>query len=283
MKNKVCIITGANSGMGKLMAIDLANKGATLIMVCRTREKPNVALNEVSSKTKNQNIDLMTTDLSSQKEIRELANKIKEKYPKIDILINNAGGMNFKYTETIDKIETTFATNHLAYFLLTNLLLNNLNESKQARIINVASEASKNAKIDFEDINLKKDYSTFKAYSQSKLANILFTYELNRRLKDNPKTKNITVNCVHPGNIPQTKLGQGSKLFANFIAKLPKDLILTPEQGVETTLWLSQSKDVSNISGKYFYKKQEIKSNPISYDLDVAKRLWDLSEKLCEM
>ena len=285
MKNKVCIVTGANSGMGKIIATDLANKGATLIMVCRIREKPHVALNEVSAKSKNPNIELMITDLSSQKEIRELANKIKEKYPKIDLLINNAGGMNFKYSETSQGIETTFATNHLAYFLLTNLLLDNLKASENARIINIASEASKNAKIDFEDINLKKDYSTFKAYSQSKLANILFTYELARRLNNqnnnNNNQCNITVNCVHPGNIPNTKLGQGSKLFANFIKTLPKDQILTPEEGAKTTIWLATSKDAQEITGKYFYKKEQIKSNPISYNLNIAKRLWELSEGLC--
>jgi len=261
MLGKVCIVTGANSGMGKIIATDLANKSAILIMVCRVKDKPHVALKEIVGKTKNPNIDLMVTDLSSQKEVRELANKIKEKYPKIDILINNAGCMSFGYVETTEGIETTFATNHLASFLLTNLLLDNLKASEKARIINIASEASKTGKINFKDINLKNEYSVFKAYAQSKLANIIFTYELARKLNNH---KNITVNCVHPGIIPNTKLGKGSKMFARYIESIPKSLILTPEEGAETTIWLACSKDVENITGKYFYKNNQIKSNPVS-------------------
>ena len=278
MKGKVVVVTGANSGMGKIIATDLAKKGCTLIMVCRIREKPNVALNEVSGKSKNPNIDLMTTDLSSQKEIRDLANKIKEKYPTIDILINNAGCMSFGYEETEDNIERTFATNHLAYFLLTNLLLDNLKNSKEARIINVSSEASKSAKINFEDLNLKKDYSTFKAYAQSKLANILFTYELTRRLPTN-----IKVNCVHPGNVPNTKLGQGSNIFKKYIETIPQHLILTPEEGADTTIWLASSDEAKEITGKYLYKRQPIQSNSLSHDVEIAKRLWEVSEELTKL
>jgi len=277
LKDKVCIVTGANSGMGKILATSLANQGATLIMVCRIREKPQVAWEEIRGKTKNPNIELMVTDLSSQKEIRTLAEKIKLKYPQVHVLINNAGCMNFGYSETIDRIETTFATNHLAYFLLTNLLLDNLKSAHHARIINVASDAEKSGILDFEDLNMKNNYSCFKAYSQSKLANLLFTYELARRLKNT----NITVNCVHPGLVPNTKLGKGSKIFANFIASVPPELLRTPEQGAETTIWLASSPEVEGITGKYFSEKKEISSSPQSYDLDKAKKLWDISEKMC--
>lgn len=279
MKDKVCIVTGANSGMGKLIALDLAKRGTKLIMVCRIREKPQVAWQEIVSKSKNSEVELMVTDLSSQKEIRELAEKIKSKYPVINLLVNNAGCMNFSYTETPEKIETTFATNHLGYFLLTNLLLDNLKRSKSARIINVASEASSDGNINFKDFNLKENYSSFRAYSQSKLANILFTYELSRRLLKEGIT-NVTVNCVHPGIVPDTKLGKGSKLFANYIASLPKDAISTSEKGAETTIWLATAKEVEGITGKYFFNKKEIKSTAISYDLDTALRLWEMSEKL---
>jgi len=279
---KVCIVTGANSGMGKIVAQALANEGATLIMVCRIREKPQVAYEEIKGKSKNPDVELMVTDLSIQKEIRELAEKIKSKYPVIDVLVNNAGCMNFGYSQTSDGIETTFAVNHLGYFLLTNLLLDNLKKSKSARIINVASEASKDGKINFEDLNLKNEYTSFKAYSQSKLANIIFTYELARRLKEEG-VMNITVNCVHPGNVPNTKLGKGSKTFANFIASLPPSLIVTPEKGAETTIWLATSSEVEGISGKYFHDKKEIKSNPISYDLEIGRRLWEVSEKLTNL
>jgi len=274
LKDKVVIVTGANSGMGKIIATNLAKRGATTIIVCRTREKPNVALNEIQGRSKNPNIDLMTTDLSSQEEIRILANNIKEKYPKIDILINNAGCMSFGYEETIEGIERTFATNHLAYFLLTNLLLPNLKESEDPRIINVASNASDSAKINWEDLNLKNDYSTFKAYAQSKLANIMFTYELAR------KEPQVKVNCVHPGNIPNTKLGQGSNIFKNYIDSVPKHLILTPEEGADTSIWLATSK--LETTGKYFHKREQIKSNPISYDIDQTKKLWEVSEKLTD-
>jgi len=275
LKDKVVIVTGANSGMGKIIATELAKKGCTLIMVCRVREKPNVALNEVSSQSKNPNIDLMTTDLSSQKEIRILAENIKAKYPKVDILINNAGCMSFGYEETSEKIERTFATNHLAYFLLTNLLLPNLKESEDPRIINVASNASDSAKINWEDLNLKNNYSTFKAYAQSKLANIMFTYELAKR------EPSIKVNCVHPGNIPNTKLGQGSNIFKNYIDSIPSHLILTPKEGADTSIWLATTK--LETTGKYFHKKEQIKSNPISYDQEQTKKLWEVSEKLTDL
>jgi NAD(P)-dependent dehydrogenase (short-subunit alcohol dehydrogenase family) len=278
--NKVCIVTGANSGMGKIIATNLAKRGTTLIMVCRIRDRSHVALNDVTMKSKNPNINLMNTDLSSQNDIRELAKKINEKYPKIDILINNAGCMSFGYQETEEGIETTLATNHLAYFLLTNLLLPNLEKSNDARIINIASDASKSGKINLNDLNNKQDYSTFKAYSQSKLANIIFTYELARKLKNH---ENITVNCVNPGNVPNTKLGQGSNLYANYIKTLPKSEILTPEEGTETTLWLATSNEPKNITGKYFYKKQQIRSSPISYDLELAKKLWDVSAELTNL
>jgi NAD(P)-dependent dehydrogenase (short-subunit alcohol dehydrogenase family) len=279
LKDKVCIVTGANSGMGKIIALALAKLEARLIMVCRVREKAQIAYEEIKSKSKNQNIELMLTDLSSQKEIRILAENIKEKYKTVDVLINNAGCMNFKYSETPEAIETTFATNHLGYFLLTNLLLKNLSPS--ARIINVASEASKTATINFDDLNLKDDYSSFKAYSQSKLANIMFTYELSRLLRE--KGSKITVNCVHPGIVPDTKLGKGSKVFASFISSLPKDLLITPEQGAETTIWLAVSDEVKDLTGKYFYNKKEIQSSPISYDLEMQKRLWVISSGLVNL
>jgi NAD(P)-dependent dehydrogenase (short-subunit alcohol dehydrogenase family) len=278
MKGKVVVVTGANSGMGKIIATDLASRGCTLIMVCRIREKPNVALNEVQGKSKNSNIELMSTDLSSQKEIRLLAEKIKEKYPVIDILVNNAGCMSFGYNETEDKIERTFATNHLGYFLLTNLLLDNILQSHEGKIINVSSEASRTGKINFDDLNLKEDYSTFKAYAQSKLANIMFTYELARRLDGK-----VVVNCVHPGNVPNTKLGQGSNIYKKFIETLPQNLILTPEEGADTTIWLASSEEAKGISGKYFYKRNEIKSKDVSYDLEACKKLWDVSEQLVNL
>ncbi len=273
MKDKICIVTGANSGIGKAAATKMALMGAQVVMICRNKEKGLVALKEIENSTKSNKIELMVADLSSQKEIRQLADKIKQKYPQIHVLVNNAGGVNGKRSETIDKIETTFATNHLACFLLTNLLMENLKSTAGSRIVNVASEAQRTGRINFEDINLKSGYSSIKSYSQSKLANILFTYELARRLI-NTQT---TVNCLHPG-VVRTNFGMGLNGIFKFIILIMRPFMRSSEKGAETLVWLATSPDVATITGKYFSDKKEIKSNEISYDLDVADRLWKLSE-----
>jgi retinol dehydrogenase 14 len=275
MKDKICIITGANSGIGKATAKELARQGATLILVCRNKEKGTLALQEIKEFSKNEKIELMTADLSSQKEIRLLADKIRKKYPEIHILINNAGAVHDKRTETVDKVETTFATNHLAYFLLTSLLLDNLKSAPKARIINLASEAQRTGKINFEDLNLKSDFSAIKSYSQSKLANVIFTYELARHLKDT----NVTVNCVHPGLV-RTNFGKDLSGFFKGVILLMKPFMRKSEKGAETVVWLASSPNVEGITGKYFTDKKEIKSNEISYDQEVAKQLWLVSEKM---
>jgi NAD(P)-dependent dehydrogenase (short-subunit alcohol dehydrogenase family) len=273
MKDKICIVTGANSGIGKATATELALKGARVIMVCRNKEKGMLALEEIKKISKNDTVELMIADLSSQKEIRQLAEKIRKKYPVIHVLINNAGAVNDKWSETVDKIETTFATNHLAYFLLTLLILDNLKSAPNARIINLASEAQRTGKINFEDLNLKNEFSAFKTYSQSKLANVMFTYELARRLKDT----NVTVNCMHPGLV-RTNFGKDLSGFFKGIIILMKPFMRNSEKAAETVIWLASSPDVEGISGKYYSDKKEIKSNSISYDLQVSKKLWEESE-----
>jgi NAD(P)-dependent dehydrogenase (short-subunit alcohol dehydrogenase family) len=275
MKDKICIITGANSGIGKAAATELALTGAKVILVCRDGEKGMKTLQEIKEVSKNDSLELIIADLSRQKDIHQLSEKIHKKYPVIHILINNAGAVNDRRTETVDKIETTFATNHLAYFLFTLLILDNLKSAPKARIINLASEAQRTGTIHFEDLNLNNDFSAFKSYSQSKLANVIFTYELARRLKDT----NVTVNCVHPGLV-RTNFGKNLSGFFKGIIFLMRPFMRSAKKGAETVVWLATSDEVEGITGKYYTDKKEIKSNIISYDLQIAKHLWEESERM---
>ena len=241
MQGKVCMITGANSGIGKTTAKGLARLGATVVLVCRNKEKGNKALEEIKSETGNDKIDLLIADLSSQKSIRDLASNFKTKYAKLDVLINNAGVYRNKRTLTEDGIETTFAVNHLAPFLLSNLLLDELKASPSSRIIIVASGLERQGKINFDDLQCENGYSGFGAYNQSKLANVLFTYELARRLEGT----GITVNCLQPGFV-RTNLIRERRL----VTFLLKPLQITPEKGAETSIYLASSAEVEGVSGK---------------------------------
>jgi NAD(P)-dependent dehydrogenase (short-subunit alcohol dehydrogenase family) len=275
MKNKICIITGTTSGIGKVTAKELARVGATVVMICRNKEKGNTLLNEIKTETGNQNTDLFIADLSSQKEVRRLAEEIKVKYPVIDVLVNNAGAINEKRTETIDNIETTFATNHLAPFLLTHLLLENIKAAPNGRIVNLASEAARMGKIYFSDLSLKKGYTPMKSYCQSKLANILFTMELCEHLKGT----NITANCMHPG-VVNTGFGKELKGLTKFFFLTLSSLLRKPEKGAETAIWLASSPAVEGITGKYFQDKKELKMQKHYTDMATAKRLWEVSAEM---
>lgn len=272
MKDKVCIVTGTTSGIGKITSIELARMGAAVIMVCRNKAKGLLLKEEIINTTGNSNIALFIADLSSQAEVRRIATELKEKYPIIDILVNNAGAINDKRTETAEGYETTFATNHLAPFLLTNLLLDNLKASSGARIVNLASEAARMGKINFADINFKNSYTPMKAYCQSKLANILFTLELSKQLRET----NITVNCMHPG-VVNTGFGKELKGFAKFFFSTLSSLLRKPEKGAETAIWLSSSPEVEGITGKYFQDKKVLKMQPHYIDMEITKKLWELS------
>jgi len=275
MKNKICIVTGANSGIGKVTAQELASKGAIVIMVCRNKEKGQQALEEIVTKTKNQNLELIVADFSSQKEILRAANEIKTKYPIIDVLVNNAGAINETRTETVDGYETTFAVNHLGYFLFTKLLLDNLKSAPKARIINVASMAQQMGKLNFDDLQTKISYSPMKAYSLSKLANVIFTYELANRLKNS----NITANCVHPG-VVNTNFGNELKGVVKFIFKLFVPLMRDANKGAETSIWLATAPELEGVSGKYFADKKEKKTQPDSYKPEIQQKFWEVSEKM---
>lgn len=274
--NSVAIVTGANSGMGKATSVELARTGAAVVMLCRNRARGEEALNEVRSLSGNNSIEMMVCDLASQKSIENFCREFKKKYSRLDILVNNAGLMSSKRHETADGYELQFGVNHLGHFLLTNHLLDMMIASAPSRIVVVSSGAHKAGKIHFEDVNLKKNYSSFKAYSQSKLANILFTHELAERLKGT----GVTVNCLHPG-VVATGIGINRDTgLGKFIYRLSKLFMESPEKGAGTAIYLAISPDVEGVTGKYFYRKKPIQSSKRSYNKDDAKKLWDMSEMM---
>ncbi len=275
MKERVCMVTGGNSGIGRAMAKELAKMGATVVMVCRDATKGEESLTNIKEESGNESISLMLADLSSQRSVRSLVTGFRGIYQHLHILINNAGVYLTRRSVTEDGIEQTFAINHLGPFLLTNLLLDTIKSSTPARIINVSSSAHYRAKMNFDDLQGKRNYNGFNAYSQSKLANILFTYELARRLQG---TK-VTVNCFHPG-VVRTNLGRGNIGIIPFFFRSMGPFLLSPERGAETGIYLALSREVDSITGKYFVKKKEVRSSNESYSEENVRRLWNLSEEL---
>jgi len=278
MQNKVCIITGATSGIGKATALGLAKMGANVAIIGHDKEQGENAQNEIKSKTGNPNVDLLLDDLSSQAEIRKLAEDIQARYTTVHVLINNAGIAPIKRSVTVDGIERVFAVNYLAPFLLTNLLLERLKASAPARVVNVAGDFHRKATIQFDDLMSEKDYNGIRANNQAKLALILFTYELARRLDGT----GVTVNCLHPGAVATDGPLKDPNLpaFSRVMYKLVRVFFASPEKGAETSVYLSASSEVENVSGKYFIKKTSVESSPESYDEEIARRLWKVSEEL---
>lgn len=272
MKDKVCIITGANFGLGKATAIELAKLGATLVMVCRDKDRGNTALKEVRNTSGSKSIELLIADMSSQQSIHDLAGQFKSKYDRLDVLVNNAGAIIGNKILSADGIEMTFALNHLGYFLLTHLLIDYLKASAPSRIVNVASGAHYGGEMNFDDLQFEKKYDGWKAYGLSKLANVLFTYELVRRLEGT----GVTANCLHPG-VVNTGFGNSGTAFFSFMFKLIKPFLISETKGAETQIYLSTSPELETVSGKYFSKKKAVKSSKYSYSGSAAKRLWDIS------
>lgn len=269
------MVTGSNSGIGRAMAEGLAKMGATVVMVCRDAGRGEKALTSIRRESGNRDVSLMLADLSSQRSIRKLASDFRHTNQNLHVLINNAGVYLTKRSLTEDGFERTFAINHLGYFLLTNLLLDMMRSSAPARIINVSSSAHRRARMNFDDIHGERHYNGFDAYGQSKLANILFTYELARRLRGS----GVTVNCFHPG-VVRTNLGRGNRGLIPYFFRTMGPILLSPEQGAETGVYLATSPAVENITEKYFAKKKERSSSKESYIEEDAKRLWKLSEEL---
>ncbi len=279
MKDKICIVTGANSGIGKSTAEALAHKGAHLLMVCRNQEKAEKAKQEITEKTGNEKIDIFLADLSLRDEVKRVAQEIKARFSQIDVLVNNAGIMAKPYREiTADGIELTLAVNHMAYFTLTNLLIDELKASPAARVINISSEAHRFTWIDLEDLHLHRGYNSIKAYALSKLCNILFTVELDRRLKD---TK-ITTNAVHPGGVA-TNFGKQGPAFVQTLFRFMQYFLLSPDQGANTAIYLASSPEVAEESGKYFSKRKPVRPSAEARDALKAKRLWTISTQLAQL
>jgi NAD(P)-dependent dehydrogenase (short-subunit alcohol dehydrogenase family) len=267
------MITGATSGIGRASAIELARMGAKLVLVCRNRERGEELVREIQ--TNGGDAELMIADLESQDQIRKLAHDFLAKGWPLHVLINNAGVFNLKRTETPDNIETVFAVNHLAYFMLTMLLLERIKESAPARIINIASDLHKRATINFDDLGGERSFGGMSSYGQSKLANILFTYELARRLEGT----GVTVNCVHPGGVA-TNLAKNNGAFVNAAWKVIGLFMKSPENGARTQTYLASSPEVEGVTGKYFINCREARSSAESLNLDVARKLWAVSEQM---
>ena len=276
MNNKLIMITGANAGIGKVAALELAKQGHHIVMVCRSQERGRAAQAEIKAASGSEQVDLLIADLSVQADIRQLAAIFKQDYERLDVLVNNAGAIFDKRQETADGLELTFALNHMGYFLLTDLLLGMLKASTPARIINVSSDAHHRGSLNFDDLQHKKSYSGFPVYSDSKLANVLFTYELARRLEGS----GVTTNALHPGFVNTNFGNTMSSIPAFFIGIISRLFAISPEKGAETIIYLASSPEVEGVTGKYFVKNKATRSSKESYDEAVAKQLWEVSEQL---
>ncbi|HSB10758.1 MAG TPA: SDR family oxidoreductase [Blastocatellia bacterium] len=275
MTGKACIVTGASSGIGKETALGLAKLGAAVVMVSRDRARGEAALREIKQKSGNRKVELMICDLSSQNSIRRFAEEFRQRHERLDVLVNNAGVVLRRRSMTEDGIESTFAINHLGYFLVTNLLLDVLKSSAPSRIVNVSSTAHRYGKLDISGWATGSNYSAFAAYANSKLANVLFTYELARRLEGT----SVTANCLHPGAVA-TNLFRGLPGFLRGIIKL---LTISPQRGARTSIYLASSLELEGVSGKYFARRRPEKSSEASYNEEAARRLWEVSAELTQL
>jgi len=278
MKEKVVMVTGANSGIGKVTVLEIAKMGANIVMVCRNKEKGEATRQDIIKGSGNDKIELLICDLSSQQSIRDTAAEFLTSHDKLHVLINNAGSTNGKYIKTVDGIELTFAANHLGCFLLTHLLLDVLKRSEPSRIINISSEAQKSGKINFDDINFEKNYSDLTVYCQSKLANVMFTVELAKKLQE---TK-VTANCLHPGLV-KTNFGMETGGVLGFAAKIARPFEISAEKGAITSIYLATSPEVEGISGKYWIKCKQKTPNKLAEDEKALQQLWLLSAKMTKI
>jgi NAD(P)-dependent dehydrogenase (short-subunit alcohol dehydrogenase family) len=265
MNGKVILITGSTDGIGKQTALQLARLGATVLLHGRNHERGLSALYEIRSQTGNKNNDFFIADLSSLNQVRRLAEEVQQKYERLDVLINNAGVFMNERILTEDGLETTFAVNHLSHFLLTLLLLDTLKKSAPSRIINVSSIAQRNATVDFDNLLGEKRFGGYEAYALSKLANVLFTNELAKRLEGT----GVTVNSLHPGVITTKLLSTGFNIAGASL-----------EEGAATSVYLARSPDVAGVSGKYFISKRESAPSKFAENPEFRRAFWEASEKL---
>ncbi len=275
MDGKVVLITGGTSGIGKAAATALAGMGAEVVVTGRNRQKGEDTVEEIRRESGNDKVSLLLADLAVQAEIRRLAREFEASHDRLDVLVNNAGAFKTRRTETPDGIEMTLAVNHLAPFLLTNLLLDLLKESAPSRIINVSSDAQRLGKIDLDDLQSERRYRAFPVYGKSKLANIMFTYELAERLHGT----GVTANCMHPGSV-NTDFGKGERGVSMLLFRAFKPFMRSPEKGADTLIYLAASPDVEGMTGRYFIDREVTNSSEESYDETLRKKLWEASEEL---
>jgi retinol dehydrogenase 14 len=274
MKGKIVLITGATSGIGRETAMGLAGMGAKMIMLVRNEGKGAAMVREIKERTGNGESLFIKCDLASLDSVRRAAQEFESGHERLDVLIDNAGLVLGKRQVTVDGFEKTFQVNHLSHFLLTNLLLDVLKKSSPSRIVIVGSEAHESAHLDLDDLMLEKGYSAFKAYGRSKLANLLFCYELARRLEGS----GVTANCLHPG-VVRTRFGRGLGGVSGLYPLL-YPFMKSPRRGAITSIYLASAPEVAGISGKYFSDKRVRHSSKESTDKELARRLWEESARL---
>ena len=269
MNGKICLVTGGTNGIGKSTAQELARMGATVVIVGRDAQKTSEVVQEIRAASGNPNVDSLLADLSSQQEVRRLADEFKSKYSQLHVLLNNAGAVFMQRQLSVDHIEMTFALNHLASFLLTNLLLDTIKASAPARIINVSSNAHTTGKIEFDNLQGERNYSP-RVYKNSKLANILFTMELARRLEGT----GVAVNALHPGFTATGFANNNGKVMATLVSIFAPLVARSPAKGAETSIFLASSPSVESITGKYFHDSRVIPAALQATDMVVARKLW---------
>ena len=274
MDGQTVLVTGASSGIGEATASRLASMGAHVVMVARNESRGQKGRARVLRAHANASLDVLTADLSSTPAIRALADRFKSKYSRLDVLINNAAVVTGRRRVTSEGFELQFVVNHLAYFLLTGLLLDVLRASAPSRIINIASTAHSRGVIDFNDLQMESDYRGWQAYANTKLMNIVFTYELARRLEGS----GVTANCLHPGVI-RTGLMRGFSPVVHVAWQSLGRFFKQPDDGAETPVYLASSSEVAEVSGKYFRYRRPFGTNEVSYDREVQRRLWEASER----
>jgi retinol dehydrogenase 12 len=272
---KTILLTGATSGIGRIMANKLAGMGASLILVGRNTAKGDQLIGEISTTTGNEELVFLAADLSSMDEVHRLASEINSRTEKIDVLINNAGAVFFQHQLSTDGYEMSLALNHLSPFLLTNLIMDRIKAAPAGRIITTSSIAHQTAKLDFDDLMLEKGYKPWTAYSNSKLANILFTYQLGKNLAGS----NCTANTLHPGFV-RTNFGRSNGGMIGMLTAISQIFAISPEAGASTSIYLASSPDVEGVTGKYFVRCKPVKSSEYSYNETAALQLWAISLKL---
>lgn len=275
MDRKVALVTGANSGMGKATAMALVREGMHVVMLCRSETRGMEAMADVCAQS-GDSVSLMLCDLGDMTDVVRFTAAFKERYHRLDVLVNNAGVITVGRYETKDGLEQQFGVNHIGHFLLTTCLLDTIKSTGDARIVVVGSGAHKVGSIDFDNIPLIKGYSVATAYSRSKLCNMLFVKELSRRLEGS----GVVVNCVHPGAVGTNIAINRETGFGKTITRLLKWIVQTPEQGAATAIYLASSPDASGVSGEYFYRCEVHKPSRKACDEVLAKRLWELSESI---